>query len=316
MTAASAVVATDHFKALLCLILISITPACTQRVAEPQDRTDDGIRSILEPTRGWELIGEGFQLTADSAVDSAGNVYFTDARTNRILKIDADAKLTVWKENSGGAHGVAMGPDGRLYAGQHNRKRIVAYSSDGRESVLAEDVQTHHLTVTERSELYFSDAPNHKVWFLDASGRRAVVTSEVDWPHGVRLSADRSLLIVTDSQNGNVWSFRIQTDGSLTSGGPFCRIETRGEPSKISPGEVTFDTEGSAYVATTLGVQVCDAKGNVAGIIRTPGNDGVSDVFFAGHNLHWLYVTDGERMFRRYVNRHGVIAGGAAPNVR
>ena len=108
------------------------------------------------------MIGEGFQLTADSTVDRAGNVYFTDARRNRIWKTGADGKLTIWKENSGGAHGVAMGPDGRLYAGQHDRKRIVAYSPDGRETIVAEGVQTHHLTVTERNEVYFADAPGQQ----------------------------------------------------------------------------------------------------------------------------------------------------------
>ncbi len=30
------------------------------------------------------------------------------------------------------------------------------------------------------------------------------------------------------------------------------------------------------------------------------------DVFFAGPNLRWLYVTDGERIFRRLVKRRGV----------
>ncbi|MCU1259309.1 MAG: gluconolactonase, partial [Bryobacterales bacterium] len=60
--------------------------------AEPQTSLHGGISSSLEPGRGWERIRGGFQLTADSAVDEAGIVYFTGARKNRIWKIDSDGR--------------------------------------------------------------------------------------------------------------------------------------------------------------------------------------------------------------------------------
>ena len=266
--------------------------------------------SILEPGRGWEAIGEGFKLTADSAVDEAGNVYFTDARRNRIWKVDSGGKITVWKKNSGGAHGIAMGPDGRLYAGQHDRKRIVEYTPGGQETILAEGVQTHHLTVTDRKEVYFADGPNHQVWLLNRAGQKRVVSSEVDWPHGLRVSADRSFLIVTDAHNGEVWRFQIQADGSLTNGSPFFHLEIPAGPSEIEVGGVTVDTEGYVYFATRIGVQVSDSRGRVTEVVSPPGKSGLANVFFAGPNLQWLYVTDGDRLFRRFVKRRGVSSRG------
>ena len=103
-------------------------------ISKPEKIIDRGIYSILEPGKDWELLGQGYQLTADSTVDKEGNIYFTDARNSRIHKLDSNGKIAVWKEPSGGAHGVAFGPDGRLYAGQHDRKRILAYGPDGAES--------------------------------------------------------------------------------------------------------------------------------------------------------------------------------------
>ena len=40
---------------------------------------------------------------------------------------------------------IAFGPDGRLYACQNGRKRIVAYAPDGAESVTAEGVGSNDL---------------------------------------------------------------------------------------------------------------------------------------------------------------------------
>jgi gluconolactonase len=266
-----------------------------------------GIYTILDPDHDWELLGsETYQLTTDSAVAKDGSVYFTDNRNKRILKADLEGKITVWKENSGGAHGIAFGPDGRLYAGQHDKKRIVALSTDGAESVLTEGVQTHHLAVTARNDVYFTDAPNHRVWLLDAKGDRRVVSEQIAFPRGVHASTDQSLLVVNDPQTKWVWSFQIQTDGSLTNGEAFYHFETPDESSESDAGGMTFDTEGFLYVATNQGVQVCDQPGRVVAIIGSPpGTSGVSNVFFAGPDLKWLYVSDGERLYRRAVKRQG-----------
>src|SRR5262249_12037490 len=106
-------------------------------------------RLIADDRQDWKLVAQDYQLTADSAVGPDGAVYFTGAQNNRILKLDPNGKITTWKRESGGAHGIAAGPDRRLYAGQHDRKRIVALDQRGKESVIIEGVQTHHLTVTK-----------------------------------------------------------------------------------------------------------------------------------------------------------------------
>jgi sugar lactone lactonase YvrE len=263
------------------------------------------LDDILTPGKPWDLLGQGYQLTADSAVDRNGNVYFTDSRANRILKIDPDGHIAVWKENSNGAHGIAIGPDGRLYVGQHDRKRIVAQSAGGAESVVADGVQSHHLTVTSRNEIYFCVGPAHQVWMTDGAGRQRVVSAGITWPRGVRATADRSMLVVNDAQSRWVWKFRIESDGSLTNGRPFYRLETPDESSLPDSGGMAFDSQGLLYVATKTGVQVCDQKGRVTVIIDPPAGEGLTNVFFAGPDLRWLYVTDGDRLYRRPAKRRG-----------
>jgi gluconolactonase len=242
----------------------------SQRQTSRYERIKDrGENEILAPGKHWDLLGEGYQLTADSAVDRVGNVYFTDARNNRILKIDLEGKISTWKEPSNGAHGIAFGPDNRLYAGQHDRKRIVAFSSDGTESLIAEGVQTHHLTVTSRNDIYFSEPPTHKVWLVDDMGHKRVVHDGLNWPRGIRASPDQSILVVNNARTRFVWSFQIQADGSLINGQPFYGLETSDPKNGSDAGGMVFDSEGFLYVATNLGVQVCDKQGRVAVRILT-----------------------------------------------
>jgi len=276
-------------------------------IAKPAKVNERGVYTILEPGKEWEPLGEGFHVSADSATDKDGNVYFTDSPHNRIYKIDLEGKITVWKEDSGGAHGIIFGPDGRLYAGQHERKRIVAYTPDGKESIIAEGVQTHHLAITRNNELYFTEAPSHSVWFLDAHGNKRVVYSGINSPRSVRTSTDQSLLVVDEPQDKWVWSFQIQPDGSLLNGQPFYRLETADNIFDSDPDGMAFDTEGYLYVATELGVEVCDQTGRVMAIINQPQTKWLSNVFFGGPNMQWLYVTGEDKVYRRKIQRQGAV---------
>ena len=280
-------------------------PAPALQSSGPEKTNDRGASDILAPGKSWNLLGQGYQLTGDSAVDNQGNVFFTDSRTNRILKIDLEGKISTWKEGSNGAHGIAFGPDGRLYAGQHERKRIVAFSSAGTESVIAEGIQTHHLTVTSRNDIYLTEAPANKVWLVDAAGRKRVVHEAINWPRGVRASADQSLLLVNEPRRSWIWTFQIQDDGSLINGRKAYHLETSDGKPETDAGGMAFDSAGFLYVATKSGVQVFDRQGRVTAIIDAPGSEGVSNLLFAGPALQWLYVTDGDKVYRRPVRRRG-----------
>ncbi len=275
-------------------------------VSKPSKINPRGFYTLLDPSSDWELLGAGYHLTADSAVDKAGNVYFTDNSRDRINKIDAAGRITVWRANCGGAHGIAFGPDGRLYAGQQDRKQIVAFAPDGAETVIAEGVQSHHLAVTARNEVYFSEAPKHTVSMIDTKGNQRVVVDQINWPRGVHVSPDQSLLVVNDPNTRWVWSFQIQADGSLSNGQPFYRLDIPDDATSSDAGGMTFDTEGYLYVATASGVQVCDQPGRVNAILSLPpGSNGLTGVYFAGPNLEWLYVSDGQRIFRRKMKVRG-----------
>ena len=277
-------------------------------VSKPAAVSERGVYSFLDPGKEWELLDEGYEFTEGPAVDKQGNVFFTDIPNNRIYKIDLDGKITVWKEDSGGANGMMFGADGKLYVCQGGRKRIVAYTPSGTESVLAEGTDCNDLAVTQRNEIYFTDPPGHRVWFIDAHGNKRMVYEGIEFPNGVRTSPDQSLLLVADTRGKWLWSFQIQPDGSLVNGEPFYRLETPDDSSQSGADGMTLDTEGFLYVATKIGVQVCDPPGRVVAIINKPQNASLSNIVFGGADMRWLYVTNRDKVYRRRLKREGAVA--------
>jgi len=265
------------------------------------------VTDILDPESEWQVVSQGHKFTEGPAVDRNGNVFFTDIPANRIHKIDPSGNVTVFKEDSGGANGLMFGPDGRLFACQNGRRRIVAYAPDGAESVIAEGVNSNDVVVNQRGEIYFSDPEHKQVWFVDAQRNKRVVHEGIGFPNGLRFSPDQSLLLVDDSAGKWVWSFRVEPDGSLSNGQPFYRLETPDDSSASGADGMTVDTEGYIYVTSKIGLQICDQPGRVVAILNKPQPGPISNVVFAGPDLQTLYVTAGDKVFRRHVRRKGTL---------
>ncbi len=98
------------------------------------------VYSTVSADKPWEQVGESYGPVSSLAADRDGNVFFADAAANRIYKSDANRKVTVFKDKSNGADALAVGPDGRLYAAQPARRRIVSYGPGGEEKVVAQNV--------------------------------------------------------------------------------------------------------------------------------------------------------------------------------
>jgi len=265
------------------------------------------LSPALDPDSDWELVSSGHRFTEGPAVDKQGNVFFTDIPNNRIHRIGVDGKVTVWKEDTGAANGLMFGPDGRLYACQNGRKRIVAYGMDGGETVIAEGVTSNDLVINNKGEIWFTDPPEKKVWFVDAKGNKRVVLDKgFEFPNGIMLSTDQSLLMVADSRSKWVWSFQVQADGGLENGVQFYRLETPDDSSSSSADGMKVDTEGHLWVATRMGIQVLDQPGRVVGILNKPHAGALANLVFGGENLDWLFVTAQDRVYKRHMKRKGV----------
>jgi sugar lactone lactonase YvrE len=269
------------------------------------------VYSTVSADKLWEQVGGSYGEVVSPTGNESGDVFFVDAKADRIYKSDAEGKVSVFKESAGGVKALRVGVGSVLYAYQAPLRQIVKYSPTGEESVVARDVDVSDMAVTAKATIYFSDAVHKTIGSVDASGKVRVVYQggEIAMPSGLGLSGDQAMLVVSDAQGRFSWSFQIAADGTLKNGEPFYRLEAPETGWSSGVRSVVEDSIGQVYFATPFGVQMCEANGRMAAVLNPPEHGGVSSVVFAGKKMDWMYVAEGEKLFRRPVKVTGVAAG-------
>ena len=104
-----------------------------------------------------------------------------------------------------------------------------------------------------------------------------------------------ALIATADPSSNWVKSEIITQDGKKDFAQDFYWLHSNG-------GQIAFDEAGYLYVATSMGVQICDQNGRVRAILPLPSGP-VTSLSFAGRKL---YVISGGHIFVRTMLRSGV----------
>jgi gluconolactonase len=269
-------------------------------------------REIIVPGEDWTLVADGFKFTEGPAANAKGEVFFNDTRESKTYKIGPDGKPTVFVADSKGGNGQAFGPDGRLYAVAAGAEQVVAYDPEGKATVIADGFRGNDLVVRHDGTIYATNpsqnpAEPSKVWSISPKGEKRVVDTGLKFSNGVTLSPDQSLLYVADSRSHWVYSYQVQPDGSLAYKQRYDHLHLPDAADDSGADGMRVDRDGRLYVATRLGIQVCDQAGRVNVIIPTP-NGKVSNLCFGGEDFRTIYATCGDRVYKRKVKVQGAQA--------
>lgn len=275
-------------------------PATVKAGALPLER----LGQILIPGEGWQLVGDGYRLSEGAAVNAKGDFFFTDIPASKAYRLDAAGKPVEFIADTKRANGQAFGPDGRLYAVATGTQQILAYDSAGQVSVIADGIGGNDLVVAHNGNLYVTNPPAgnsnepSKVWLIKPDGAKQVVDTGLRYANGVALSPDQSLLYVADYRSHWVYSYVIQADGTLAHKQRFYWLLQPDTADQTSADGLKVDRDGRLYVATNLGIQVCDQAGRVQLIIPTP-NGRCTNLVFGGERFDTLFATCNEKVYKR-----------------
>jgi gluconolactonase len=277
--------------------------------ANPARASRQDVFQVLIPGEDWQPVSEGHRSTDGPAASGSGELFFSDPANNRIHVIGADG-ARVFAENTNGANGMMFGPDGRLYTGATRTRQIVAYDASGTVvETLAENMPVNDLAINVKGDVYFTDSNNKKVWFLPKGGTPRVVDEGIEYPNGVAFSPDQTWLYVSDHAGQLSYAFQIQPDGSLAHKQKYFFLHRPDAAMRSGGDGMALDAEGRVYIATAMGVQVFDQIGKCHAIIPAPQPQrSLSSVKFGGPNMDEMYVTNGDKVFKRKVKVKGIVS--------
>ncbi len=276
------------------------------------------LQEVTLPGEGWQNVPEQFQSVAGLAADQNGEVFASDPATRVIYRMNGeDGPAKTFYSGHGAITGEAFGPDGVLYGLVPNEKRVIAVGAGGRVRTVVRGIAGHSIVVTHDGVLYVSEPGLHsempsRVWRI-SKGQKRMVDQGLLSASGVALSPDGSLLFAAEKSTQWIYSYVVGQDGSVKNKQPFYWLHMTDIPNNSGAEDLAVDTHGNLYVATGMGIQICDQNGRVRAILALPTPSGpVRSLCFGGKNFDVLYATDGKRIFRRRLKVTG-FAPWAAP---
>jgi gluconolactonase len=188
------------------------------------------------------------------------------------------------------------------------------------------------VVVDARGGLYFTDPqftpepeksqPGRSVYYLPPKGelRRVIEPNVFAMPNGLVLTPGGKTLLVNNTYDSEkfwnvdtdkdnfVWAYDVNADGTLANPRKFCELMLtpevldRGGRTTSADG-MTIDTQGNLYVATYLGLQIFNARGEFVGVVNSP-------VFpvsccFGGDDMKTLYLAAYDKIYRIRTNVTG-----------
>ena len=164
-----------------------------------------GIAGVVAPGVVPELVQEGFVFTEGPVGTPDGGLYFSDIRPNRIHYLDPGGKISLVREQTNGANGLALTRDGDLIAAEGEGKRISKRSRDGMVTTVTEGIagkpflSPNDVLVDAKGGIYITDpgprpvVPGRTayVYYLPVGAKEPVVLDDqIARPNGVMLTRD------------------------------------------------------------------------------------------------------------------------------
>ena len=269
------------------------------------------LSDLLIQAEDWELVGQGYQFTEGTAVDEKGEVYYQDIPASKTYKVGLDGKLITLNIDAKKASGTCFGPDGKKYTVTGETKQILSYDQNEKETVVADSIAGNDLVVAKNGNIYVTvpdgSAKPGKLYLIRPDGEKIVVDDGLKFPNGITLSPDQTQLYATESASHWVWIYKIKADGTLTYKQRYGWLHVPDTEDNAWSDGLKCDTAGRVYVASRLGIQIMDQLGRVNAILPVPASSGqASNLCFGGTDFNILYVSAGDKVFRRKLKTRGV----------
>ena len=246
-------------------------------------------------------LAGGFQFTEGPAVDADGNVYFSDIPNDKIYKWSvAEAAVSLFRENSGGANGLFFDKAGNLIACEGTTRQISSISPRGEVSVIVDRYmgkrfnRPNDLWIDPSGGIYFTDPAysmeeseveqgGDGVYYITPDREDVFrVADDLYRPNGAIGTASGETLYVTEHRGEKTWAYDIESDGTLTGKRLLVALGSDG---------MTLDEKDNVYLTNleNESVDIYSPKGELLESIQVPERP--ANLCFGGPEKKTLLIT-------------------------
>jgi gluconolactonase len=240
-------------------------------------------------------VATGFKFTEGPAVAPNGDIYFTDIPNSRIHVWSAKGRLSMYRENTGGANGLLFDRYSNLLVCEGGNRRLTSISPKRIVTILADNFNgkkfnsPNDLWIDSKGGVYFTDPRYGKrdnleqdgehVYYLPPEGGVSKrVIEDMVRPNGIIGTPDGKKLYVADHGDKKIFSYSVDNNGTLSGKKLFAEEGSDG---------MTLDSIGNLYL-TTDAVLVYNPGGKLLRRIEVPERP--SNVCF-GKDEEMLFIT-------------------------
>ena len=272
---------------LLCMLLFSFS----------KSKNDNDIIAKNEKVK---LAGTGFKFTEGPAVNSKGQVYFTDQPNDKIHIWDQKKGISLYLEGTRRSNGMYFNANQQLVSCADENNQLVYFDKNKKLHVIHENYEGKHLNapndlwIAPNGGIYFTDPYYHREWwnknhselqdthgvyYLNSNKKISRVINDFKKPNGIIGTPDGKIIYVADIEDNKVWKYTIEPDGNLSNKTFFAPHGSDG---------MTIDNKGNVYL-TSGKIWVYNSKGELIKEIETPEKP--SNLCFGGKKRNLLFIT-------------------------
>ena len=235
---------------------------------------NDMLLAILPEDGSWARV-EGVKV-ADKMFAYGDKIVFADgdkvcdAEGREVLRLKANERL--------------IGADAEALYLSNVKNEIIRVANGRRAKIATAQSKVEQMVATDNSNYYFTC--KNSVANVDAKGAMTVVNDDLKCGTSLAIYPNHRLLICNEPNTRWLLSYVIDEQGQLMAGQRFYWLHnTTGDDSQ-QVGQMTFDENGNLYVATAMGVQICDQNGRVRAILPLPDSAPICSLAFVGTKLY------------------------------
>jgi gluconolactonase len=273
-----------------------VTPN-SSAVQSEQPSTQQSTGDSALPNHDFALVpvAGNYQFTEGPAVDSSGNVYFSDVNAGKIYKWSPNGSVSVLLEGLNKPNGLMFDKNGNLIACEGGNGRLISIDMQGQITVLVDQYngtrfnEPNDLWIDSQGGIYFTD-PTYQssvvqdgehVYYLSPDRSQVMrVINDLVKPNGLVGTANGKTLYVADHGAGQTFAYDVNSDGTLANKRLFAPTGSDG---------MDLDASGNLFLTTPNKVQIFDANGNHLQDISTQENP--TNIAFGGADRLILFIT-------------------------